>query len=297
LSRKHVNHRSQKSQDVVNEIKRLYAPRCYNVLQEFLAIFTTPLLLWTVYPQNAGRILQFIRESTVHSDATGDVCGYAAFDFDKYGDKEYGTKRSEATIHSKKKTPGGKMEQSFVSFKLKNPNWDSAGVRGVQAFPETVNHNLTQSVASVTHSMTDLESGGGGVAAVGGPAASARMDAAGEASRAPPPALVRSGSLTDTVRNLQMAEQQARGRPITDSQMLMSLVDTMYLEQLGSGIEALEREYEQAQAEQSSQGMGGAPMPGLGSDEYYGDSSVGMTRPVSPESFGARRGSGGRDPV
>merc|ERR1712159_138223 len=127
--------------------------------------------------------------------------------------------------------------------------------------------------------------------------ASARIDATAGVSRAPPPALVRSGSLTDTVRNLQMAEQQARGRPMTDSQMLMSLVDTMYLEQLGSGIEALEREHEQAQAEQDAQGMGGAPMPGLGSDEYYGDSSVGMTRPVSPESFGTRRGSGGRDPV
>ena len=301
LSRKHVDRPGRKSQEVVNEIKSLYAPRCYNVLQEFLAIFTTPLLLWTVYPQNAGRILQFIRDSTVHSDATGDVCGYAAFDFDKYGDKEFGTKRSETTIHSKRKTPGGKMEQSFVSFKLKNPNWDSTGVRGVQAFSETVHHNLTRSVASVTHSMTDLESGGGGggdgrdrhrAAGVGDPASPRGM------SRAAPPSLGRSSNMTDTVRNLHLAEQQARARPITDSQMLMSLVDTMYLEQLGSGMEALEREHEQAQAEQNAQGMGGAAMPGLGSDEYFGDSSAGLSRPVSPDSFGSRRGSGrGRDPV
>ncbi len=299
LSRKHVEHRGQNSsQEVVDEIKRLYAPRCYNVLQEFLAIFTTPLLLWTVYPQNAGRILQFIRDSTVHSAATGDVCGYAAFDFDKYGDQEFGTKRSEHTIHSKRKTPGGKMEQAFVSFKLKNPNWDSSGVRGVQAFSETVHHNLTQSVASVTHSMTDLEGGGGGDArgaAAEDPAAPA---GAGGMSRAQPPSLGRSGVLTDTVRNLHMAEQQARARPITDSQMLMSLADSMYLEQLGSGMEALEREHEQAQAEQSARGMGGGPMPGLSHDEYYGNSSSGLSRPVSPDAFSSRRGSGGgRDPV
>jgi len=296
LSLKHANHPEQKSQEVVNEIKRLYAPRFYNVLQEFLAIFTTPILLWTVYPQNAGKILLFIRESTYQgNEATGDVCGYAAFDFDEYGDKEYGTKRSEVTTHSKRKTPGGKMEQSFVSFKLKNPNWDSTGVQGVKAFSETVHENLTQSVASVTQSVVDLESGGGAQAPPSGTGISDSMP------RAPPsPALARSGGLTDTVRNLQMAEQQVRGKPMTDSQMLMSLslADTMYLEQLGAGMDALEREHEQAQAEQNARGMGGAPMPGLGSDEYYGQTDAGLSRPVSPDSFGRRRGSGGgREPV
>merc|ERR1712023_115602 len=118
----------------------------------------------------------------------------------------------------------------------------------------------------------------------------------GGMSPAQPPSLVRSVGLTDTVRNLHMAEQQARGRSPTDSQMLMSLVDTMYLEQLGSGMDALEREHEQAQAEQGVRGMGGVAMPGLGSDEYYGESgarlsrpvSPGLSRPVSPDSFGSR---------
>lgn len=94
-----------------------------------------------------------------------------------------------------------------------------------------------------------------------------------------------------------MAEQQAR-RSITDSQMLMSIVNSEYLVQLGSGIEALERENEKAKAEQSARGMGGGPMPGLSHEEYYGNSSTGLSRPVSPGAVSSRRGSGGaRDPV
>ena len=90
--------------------------------------------------------------------------------------------------------------------------------------------------------------------------------------------------------------------------MLMSLANAeQYLELLGSGMEALESERAQVQAQQSASGMGGAAMPGLGSDEYFGASSggldlaaapAGLSRPVSPDSFGSRRGSGGgRDPV
>ena len=276
-----------KSQEVQKHIKTMYAPRFYNVFQEFTAIITTPLMLWTVYPQNADRILTFIRDSTVHSDSIGDVCGYAAFDFDRYGDGDWGTIRSEHTIHSKRKTPGGKMEKSFLSFKLSHPNWDSSGVRGMEAYPEAVNENLTQSVASLTQSMmrsgaNDVEGGGGG--STRPPVRPARA-APGAA------ALGRSGVSDSVMGHMGEAQQVLAGQPaMSESAMLESMMNAeQYLELLGSGMEALEREHDQAR--QSNMTMGGAPMPGLGSEEYFG--GAGVSRPASP----GLEMAGGRDPV
>ena len=242
-----------KSPEVVAEFKALYSPRFANVLQEFLAIIFTPMMLWTVYPKNADRILTFIRDNTEHSDSIGDVCGFATFNFDKYGDRDYGVHRSELTIRSKRKAHGGKMEKSFVSFKASNPAWDSEALEGVDAFPQSIGDVLTASMASV-----DVEAGrpmpqpepepesrpvtptrAGGARGVGGT-----------------PAGVRSLA-SSTSMHMGMAERQVeQGGALSDSQMAMALASDLYLSRLGGGMEALEREHEQSLREQGEGGVG-----------------------------------------
>lgn len=87
------------------------------------------------------------------------------------------------------------------------------------------------------------------------------------------------------------AQQVLAGQPaMSESAMLESMMNAeQYLELLGSGMEALEREHDQAR--QSNMTMGGAPMPGLGSEEYFG--GAGVSRPASP----GLEMAGGRDPV
>ena len=59
-----------RSAEVIGQFKQLYSPRFSTVLQEFVAILSTPIMLWTVYPKNAARILSFIREQV---DTIGQI--------------------------------------------------------------------------------------------------------------------------------------------------------------------------------------------------------------------------------
>jgi len=229
-----------KSAEVVKEFKQLYTPRFATVLQEFVGILTTPIILWTVYPQNASRILGFIRDNTERVEKIGDVCGFATFNFEKYGDKAYGARRSEYTVHSKRPAREGKMEKSFVNFKASNPGWRPDAVNGVHAFCDM----LEQSLAGVEGAAFGQDSG------------SSSVEASGDVERATGGKMGRSSLLL-----FEQAENQAR--PTTDSMLSafqagggldgMSLLDSQYLFRHDQGYEALERVVqEQAQSHNSN---------------------------------------------
>ena len=118
------------SREVCSEFKRDYFPsRMTVVLQEMVGVLLTPLKLWTIYPRDAVKILQFIRENTEECDNIGSVCGFATFDFEKYGDRAYGAGR-EFTVNSRPSLPHGKMEKSFVNFVAGHPAWVPADAPG-----------------------------------------------------------------------------------------------------------------------------------------------------------------------
>jgi autophagy-related protein 9 len=119
------------SREVCSEFKRDYFPsRMTVVLQEMVGVLLTPLKLWTIYPRDAVKILQFIRENTEECDNIGSVCGFATFDFEKYGDRAYGAGR-EFTVNSRPSLPHGKMEKSFVNFVAAHPSsWDPTNAPG-----------------------------------------------------------------------------------------------------------------------------------------------------------------------
>jgi autophagy-related protein 9 len=258
-----------KSTEVVQEFKQLYTPRFAVVLQEFVAILTTPIMLWTVYPQSADRILTFIRENTEREEKVGDVCGFATFNFDKYGDTDYGARRSEYTVHSKRPAREGKMEKSFVNFRASNPAWRSDSVVGLGAFSAL----LEQSSASLAEEVSGAAAIFGGCApataatncedSTGGPRPPplrhpSSPPRGGSGTRAPPPpaaAVAGGGGMgASSIFLMEQAERQAQAlRPaITDSMLSAfraggafdaesSLLDSQYMFRHDQGYEALER--------------------------------------------------------
>lgn len=54
-------------------------------LEEILSVLTTPFVLWFSLPNSSERIVDFLREFTVHVDGIGYVCSFAVFDFKRHG--------------------------------------------------------------------------------------------------------------------------------------------------------------------------------------------------------------------
>mmetsp|Transcript_12035 Transcript_12035/g.28193 ORF Transcript_12035/g.28193 Transcript_12035/m.28193 type:complete len:521 (+) Transcript_12035:170-1732(+) len=106
-------------------------------LEEVLVVLLAPYVLMVAMPREAHEIIKFIKEHTTEVDGIGAVCGYSLFDFDRYGDERYGapTVPSDATIadleaqgesggrRRLERTEQGKMEKSFLNFKLHHPDW------------------------------------------------------------------------------------------------------------------------------------------------------------------------------
>jgi len=89
--------------------------------QELLSVVLTPFVLWLSLPICAPAIIDFFREFTVHVDSLGYVCSFAVFDFQRHGNIKFGapTEANDERLMSKE----GKMEKSFLNFKVAHPEW------------------------------------------------------------------------------------------------------------------------------------------------------------------------------
>lgn len=90
-------------------------------MYEILSVVFAPLILWLSLPNSAEAIVDFVREFTIHVDSLGYVCSFAVFDFKRHGNVKYGAPSAVSNDYYVSKQ--GKMEQSFVNFKLNNPEW------------------------------------------------------------------------------------------------------------------------------------------------------------------------------
>ena len=86
------------------------------LLYEVLSILFAPILLCLQLPSQAESIIDFYREFTVYVDSLGYVCSFSVFDFQRNGNIYYGAKTNAGPFYA---TINGKMEQSFVDFKVK----------------------------------------------------------------------------------------------------------------------------------------------------------------------------------
>eukprot|EP01052_Picozoa_sp_SAG31_P002490 SAG31_NODE_88_length_26714_cov_6.972046_14_plen_403_part_00 len=131
---------------VLDDVKQLFQPRATGVLQEMVGVLVTPIKLWTIYPRDALRILQFVRENTEHTEIIGDICGFATFNFEKYGENAYGASR-EMTIHSKRAAGNGKMEKSYANFLACHPRFNPTELTGIGALDRSY-HDVHHQAAS-----------------------------------------------------------------------------------------------------------------------------------------------------
>lgn len=103
------------------EFETLFQYTGMMLLEEMASIFLTPYLLLFVVPKRVDDILQFIADFTDHVEGVGHVCSFSAFDFQKHGNRKYGSPDNASRAE---RSSQGKMEKSFLSFQSTYPSWE-----------------------------------------------------------------------------------------------------------------------------------------------------------------------------
>lgn len=107
--------------------------------QEIVSVILTPFILFFSLPPCAGKIIDFCREFTVHVSGIGYVCSFAVFDFKREGNVKASLSEvdlassntidcqvdgaADQSTASRLMAQENKMEQSFLHFKITNPEW------------------------------------------------------------------------------------------------------------------------------------------------------------------------------
>ncbi|KAJ3133290.1 autophagy protein atg9 [Geranomyces variabilis] len=133
------------SEAVRREFGALLPYKLFLFFQDLASVILAPIILYYSLPSCAAEIIDFFKEFTVHVDGVGHVCSFAVWDFRKHGNAkvrpgvffpirtanrecrpqphiQFGaqTQAQDERFMSK----GGKMEQSFLNFRINNPDWD-----------------------------------------------------------------------------------------------------------------------------------------------------------------------------
>ncbi|KAJ3162864.1 autophagy protein atg9 [Geranomyces michiganensis] len=110
------------SEAVRREFGALLPYKIFLFLQDLASVILAPIILYYSLPSCTPAIIDFFKEFTVHVDGVGHVCSFAVWDFRKHGNVKFGaqTQAQDERLVSK----GGKMEQSFLNFRINNPDWD-----------------------------------------------------------------------------------------------------------------------------------------------------------------------------
>ncbi|KAK0549112.1 autophagy protein atg9 [Tilletia horrida] len=150
------------SAEVHADFGTMYTLKVYVFLTEMVSVIMTPFILWLSLPQSAPAIVDFFREFTVHVDGLGYVCSFAVFDFKRHGNVRFGapTQSRDERMASK----AGKMEQSFLNFKVANPDWLPADPSGSLFLSR-----LTETVARHQHQVQRSRNASGAVDPYGSP--------------------------------------------------------------------------------------------------------------------------------
>lgn len=111
----------ENTKSVQTEFETLFQYTGVMLLEEMASIFLTPYLLLFVVPKQVDGILQFIVDFTVDVEGVGHVCSFSNFDFKNHGNQRYG---SPFCAPRNQRSSQGKMEKSFLSFKIAYPSWE-----------------------------------------------------------------------------------------------------------------------------------------------------------------------------
>jgi autophagy-related protein 9 len=94
----------------------LYQLKFVIFIEEILSMITTPFVLWFSLPKCSDRLIDFVREFTVHVDGIGYVCSFAVFDFKKGGNVTSQARAGDDLRDDYFSTKDGKMLASYYGF-------------------------------------------------------------------------------------------------------------------------------------------------------------------------------------
>ncbi|CAM9388615.1 unnamed protein product, partial [Ectocarpus fasciculatus] len=106
---------------VRDEFLKLFPYKTKLFAMEVLSVLLTPLVLCFSLPNCVPEMLAFMSRHTKYLDGVGDVCDYSTFDFDAYGNSEF-LSPVEGDVGGNRDSDG-KLEQSYMSFRIANPDW------------------------------------------------------------------------------------------------------------------------------------------------------------------------------
>jgi autophagy-related protein 9 len=154
---------------VYKQVSAMFMYKAKMFFLEVVSVVLAPILLCVSLPRCAENICEFVMTAKAEVSGAGEVCGYATFDFDKFGDETWEGRTMgkvdlagsvsasvhemhdvEAAIrlHPTPKAFMGKMEKSFFSFKASHPSWKST-VSGQTLVDRLANYKEIESAALV----------------------------------------------------------------------------------------------------------------------------------------------------
>ncbi|KAG8730583.1 autophagy protein atg9 [Ceratobasidium sp. 414] len=110
-----------------------FAVRATIFVQEVISVLLTPFILLYSLPPCSNKIIDFFREFTWHVEGLGYVCSSAVFDLKRHGHHAGGPDLgAELGGSAEDRFAGkeGKMEKSFLNFKVANPEWNPSDPTG-----------------------------------------------------------------------------------------------------------------------------------------------------------------------
>ena len=154
-------------QPVYKQVSAMFMYKAKLFVFEIASVILAPVFLCVSLPRCAEKICEFVMTVKAEVSGAGDVCGYATFDFDKFGDETWEGRTMgkvdlsgsvsasvhemhdvEAAIHlhPTPKAFMGKMEKSFFSFKATHPSWKST-VSGQTLVDRLENYREIETIA------------------------------------------------------------------------------------------------------------------------------------------------------
>lgn len=116
---------------VRRELSQLFQPRLFNVLEDLISPFMTPILLMLALPARASLIVQFLGRNSVQLDKVGVVCNFCRLDISHCAepnwipmdDTEPGSPIANTQNWADQQTSNycGKTHASLLNFHMNNP--------------------------------------------------------------------------------------------------------------------------------------------------------------------------------
>lgn len=139
--------------EVKQEFDQFFQFSFEELIQELSSILITPIILCFSLPNSAEQIVKFMDEITVDAEGVGHVCGFATFNFNRFGS----TTMNSASSDQMQRSLQDKMEASYLNFKAHYPTWTPPTEHGAAQFEQKLSASIMNMETSKRQSVGDGE--------------------------------------------------------------------------------------------------------------------------------------------